>query len=105
VRVDRDLDDGGGARGQRGLDGIADLIGMLDVVAGGAEESGQLVVARVADVAANEAAPTIPNTCLTPSTFSISTTARPPVQASMCARPPRGATGASRRATEYRVPA
>src|SRR5881628_3985091 len=38
------------------LDGVSNLIGMFDVVSGGAEEPRELVVARVADVAADVAA-------------------------------------------------
>src|SRR5215470_19667523 len=55
VRIDRNLDDRGLARGERGLHRVSDLIGMLDVIAGRAEEPRVLVVPRVADVAADVA--------------------------------------------------
>src|SRR5439155_21029777 len=48
-------DDRGWAVGERFLAGVADLVGVLDVVAGGAEEPRELVVARVADVTADVA--------------------------------------------------
>src|SRR5262245_12374884 len=55
VGIDRNLDDGRPARGQRGADDVADLVRMIHVVPRGAEEPGEVVVARVADVAADVA--------------------------------------------------
>src|SRR5713226_422246 len=55
VGVDGNLHDRGLAGGEGSADDVAHLVGMVDVVAVGAEEAGQLVVARVADVAADVA--------------------------------------------------
>src|SRR5205814_10522394 len=55
VGVDRDLDDRRFARAEGGTEGVAQLVGMVHIVAFGTEKPRELVIARVADVAADVA--------------------------------------------------